>query len=185
LTRSRPLAEWAVLGLLAEGPAHPFALARQLGAGGPLGRVMTVRRPLVYRAVERLEAGGLVARDRTEPGEAGPERTVYRVTPAGRRLFDGWIAEPVAHVRDLRLAFLLKLLLLRRSGRSPAGLVEAQRSVLSATLARLAELPEDPDAVDLWRHHNAVAVAGFLADVAGRAATRGRPPTGPVDAGLR
>ena len=50
MTRSRSLAEWAVLGLLAEEPAHPFALARQLGPGGPLGRVMTVLRPLVYRA---------------------------------------------------------------------------------------------------------------------------------------
>lgn len=167
MTRSRSLAEWAVLGLLAEEPAHPFALARQLGPGGPLGRVMTVRRPLVYRAVERLEGDALVSRHRTEPGEAGPERTVYRVTAAGRSLLDGWLAEPVTHVRDLRLAFLLKLLLLRRRRWRTAGLVEAQRRVLSETLARLAELPADPDPVDLWRHHNAVAVDRFLAGLSG------------------
>ena len=168
MTRSRSLAEWAVLGLLAEEPAHPVALARQLGAGGPLGRVLTVRRPLVYRAVERLAEEGLAERDRIEPGEAGPERTVYRPTAAGRRRLDGWLDEPVEHVRDLRLAFLLKLLLLRRRGRSPAGLVAVQRRALSATLTRLAELPEDPDPVDLWRHHNAVAAASFLEGLAVR-----------------
>jgi DNA-binding PadR family transcriptional regulator len=165
---SRSLPEWAVLGLLAEEPVHPFALARLLGPGGPLGRVLTVRRPLVYRAVERLEAEGLAARDRTEPGEAGPERTVYRVTRAGKSLLEGWLDEPVAHVRELRLAFLLKLLLLDRRGRPAAGLVAAQRRVLSGTLERLAGLPEEPDAVDLWRHHNALAVEGFLASLAGR-----------------
>jgi PadR family transcriptional regulator AphA len=172
MTRARSLAEWAVLGLLAEQPAHPFALARQLGASGPLGRVMTVRRPLVYRAVERLGDEGLVERDRTEPGHAGPERTVYRVTAAGSTLLDGWLGEPVAHVRDLRLMFLLKLLLLRRRGRPAVELVEAQRRVLSETLARLAELPDEPDAVDLWRHHNAVAVDRFLAGLFAGAAPR-------------
>ena len=55
------------------GPAHPFALSRLLGGGGPLGKVLTVRRPLVYRAVERLAHDGLIERERTEPGEAGPQ----------------------------------------------------------------------------------------------------------------
>ena len=154
--------EWAVLGLLAEEPVHPFAVARQLGGDGPLGRVFTMQRPLVYRAVERLRNGGLIERHRTEPGEAGPERTVYRVTPRGRDALDSWLDEPVRHIRDIRLAFLLKVVLLRRAGRSPGVLVRAQKEVLSDTLASLDRLPGDPDEIDLWRHHNAAAASAFL-----------------------
>jgi len=160
--------EWAVLGLLAEAPVHPFALARQLGGDGPLGRVFTVRRPLVYRAVERLRDEGLIERHRTEPGEAGPERTIYRVTPEGRELLDAWLNEPVKHIRDIRLAFLLKVMLLRRAGRSPAVLARAQREILSETLESLNRLPGDPDAIDLWRHHNAAAASAFLDALASR-----------------
>lgn len=169
MTERRSLGEWAVLGLLAGGPAHPFALARDMGGGGPLGRVLTVRRPLVYRAVERLVAAGLVARDRKEPGEAGPERTVYRITAAGRAALDGWLAAPVPHVRDLRLGFLLKVALLRRSGRPIGPLVVAQREALEGTFSSLAALPEDPDAPDLWRYHSAAAAAAFLEDLERRA----------------
>ena len=115
------LTEWAVLAVLAERPAHPFAVARLLGEDGELGRVLTVRRPLVYRAAERLAAAGLCRPDHTEPGEGGPERTVYRATPAGRRALAKWLAEPVTRVRDLRLEFLLKVRLTRRAGELSAG----------------------------------------------------------------
>jgi len=120
------------------------------------------RRPLVYRAVERLHAGGLVERHRTEPGEAGPERTLYRVTPEGQDALEAWLGEPVRHIRDIRLAFLLKVMLLRRAGRSPAALVRAQQEALDDTLDGLDRLPGDPDEIDLWRHHNAAATAAFL-----------------------
>ena len=165
----RSLGEWAVLGLLAEGDAHPFALARQLGGGGPLGRILTVRRPLVYRAVERLSRAGLIERHRTEPGQSGPERTVYCTTTNGRRLLDEWLAKPVGHIRDLRLGFLLKIALLRRSRRSTAELVTSQRSELSEAFASLVPPPDEPDEADLWRHHNAAAAEAFLKDLAGRA----------------
>ena len=164
----RALNEWAVLGLLAEAPAHPFAIARQLGPDGRLGRVITVRRPLVYRAVERLRRDGLVERHRTEPSGSGPERTVYRVTAAGRRGLDAWLREPVAHIRDLRLAFLLKLALLRMSGEPVGPLVAAQRAALAGTLSALERLSGDPDDTDLWRQHSAAAVASFLDDLSRR-----------------
>jgi hypothetical protein len=44
--RERPLAEWMVLGLLAEQPSHGFALARLLAPGGEVGRVWAASRPL-------------------------------------------------------------------------------------------------------------------------------------------
>jgi len=161
------LTEWAVLAVLAERPAHPFAVARLLGEDGELGRVLTVRRPLVYRAAERLAAAGLCRPDHTEPGEGGPERTVYRTTPAGRRALAKWLAEPVSRVRDLRLEFLLKVRLTRRAGRSPLPLVQAQRAALGPRLGALSSGGEG-DEVALWRRHNAAAARAFLEELEGR-----------------
>jgi DNA-binding PadR family transcriptional regulator len=162
----RSLVEWAVLGVLAEGVRHPYHLARDLGPGGSLGRVLTVRRSQVYRAVDRLAAAGLIEACGIEPGSGGPERTVYRATATGREHLANWLQEPVGHVRDLRQAFLLKLLLLRRSGCSPAELIHRQRTALAGALGGLERLPAEPDEVDLWRHHNAGAASVFLDEAA-------------------
>ena len=168
------LTEWAVLAAVAERPAHPFAVARLLGKDGDLGRVLTLRRPLVYRAADRLVAAGLCRPDHTEPGEGGPERTIYRATPAGRRALAKWLGEPVSHVRDLRTEFLLKMRLTVRAGRSPLPLVEAQQAALAPRFARLAAVPVAEDEVSLWRHHNAAAAKAFLDDLAAR--FRAAPP---------
>src|ERR1700722_11434648 len=63
--------EWAVLALLDEQSTHGFALARALEPEGEVGRVWSVRRPLVYRALETLERKGLVAPVETLPSLAG------------------------------------------------------------------------------------------------------------------
>jgi DNA-binding PadR family transcriptional regulator len=162
------ITEWVVLALLDEGPAHGFALARELQATGDVGRVLTVRRPLVYRALDRLVAAGLAAPQRTEPGDAGPNRVVHEITEAGRWAARGWLEEPVAHVRDLRLEFLAKVILLRRSHRSPAALVDAQRRALAAQLTALADPADVVDEVELWRLHNARAAAAFLTELGSR-----------------
>lgn len=160
------LTEWAVLALLAEAPVHPFAISRHLGPGGDVGRILTVRRPLVYRALERLVASGLAVPDRVEPGQAGPRRTVHRVTPAGAEAVQRWLLTPVEHVRDVRLELLLKVDLLRRSGRSAAPLVAAQREALSPALAGLITGADQPDVVSVWRRHTALATAAFLDELA-------------------
>ena len=158
------LTEWAVLAVLAESPAHPFAVARLLGRNGELGQLLTVRRPLVYRAAERLASAALCRPDHTEPGAGGPERTVYRATPAGRRALAKWLAEPVSRVRDLRLEFLLKVRLIRRAGRSPLPLVQAQRAALAPRLAAL-DVGAAMDEVALWRRHSARAAREFLEEL--------------------
>jgi DNA-binding PadR family transcriptional regulator len=157
------LTEWAVLAALRERPAHPFAVARLLAGDGDLGRVLTVRRALVYRAFERLAGAGLCRADHTEPGQGGPERTVYQATAAGRRLLADWLRQPVEHVRDLRLEFLLKVRLTSRAGESPLPLVEAERAALAETMAALTAEPIDE--VSLWRRHNALAAQAFLEDL--------------------
>ena len=156
------LTEWVVLALVAERPAHGFALARELQADSDLGRILTVHRPLVYRALDRLSDAGLVDRSATEPGDAGPRRTVMRATRRGRSALKRWFATPVVHVRDLRIEFLIKLRLTERLDRDPAALVAAQRHELADTLANLATAGDDTDVVDRWRQHNAAAARDFL-----------------------
>lgn len=153
--------EYAVLGILAEGPSHGFALAKELGANADVGRILTVRRPLVYRALGRLVDQRLAEPVTTESSDSGPDRTIHRVTGRGRRRLRHWLTEPVAHVRDMRIEFLLKLAILRRSGTSPARLVSAQKDSLRPTLEALDD-PRTDDHVELWRRHNARAAGAFL-----------------------
>jgi DNA-binding PadR family transcriptional regulator len=158
--------ECAVLGVLAEEPAHGFALAKELGPDSGVGRVYTVRRPLVYRALDRLVELGYVEPVATERGDAGPDRVILRVTAAGRGRLDDWLAEPVTHIRDLRIGFLLRLTLIERAGRSPGSLIRAQKAALEPTLSALEEPPSEPDdPVELWRRHNAAAAASYLAEL--------------------
>lgn len=167
---SLSLTEWVVLALLAEKPAHGFALARELRPDADLGRILTVHRPLVYRALARLVDAGLAEPHHTEPGEAGPTRTVHRPTRHGRRRLRRWFDEPVEHVRDLRMEFLAKLRLAERAGRDGASLVAAQRHALSATLDHLADPARgSDDVVELWRRHTAAAARAFLDDLAAAA----------------
>lgn len=157
------LTEYAVLGLLAEGPTHGFALSKTLRPEAELGRVFTVRRPLVYRALDRLVEAGMAEPIGVEPGAAGPNRVIHRMTTAGRRRLDKWLRSPVAHVRDMRIEFQLKLALLQLSGRSPLQLVSVQRRKLGPTLTALDVPSSSPlDHLELWRRHNAAAAASYL-----------------------
>jgi PadR family transcriptional regulator AphA len=160
----RPLTEWAVLCLLGEGRTHGFEVARVLSESGDLGRVWTVPRPLVYRAIDTLIADGLVVEDGEVPGR-GPRRRLVRVTPAGRNAARRWLEQPVRHVREVRTELLLKLGLLHRAGRSPARLLARQRDALAPTVASLRAAPgaDGFDAVLAhWRRVSAEAVEAFL-----------------------
>lgn len=156
------LTEFAVLGVLAGNPAHGFAISKALAAESDLGRIITVRRPLVYRALDRLVLAGLAEPAHTEPGTAGPNRLVHRITAPGRGTLNRWLGRPVAHVRDMRIEFQLKLALLLRLGRSPLGLIRRQRDALAPTLAALDTHSTPTDSLELWRRHNAVAAGTYL-----------------------
>jgi PadR family transcriptional regulator AphA len=156
------LSEYAVLGILAGTPAHGFAISKQLAAGGDLGRIITVRRPLVYRALDRLVEADFAEPSHTEPGSAGPNRLVHRITARGRSALGGWLSRPVGHVRDMRIEFQLKLSVLERMGRSPLALIRRQREVLAPTLAALDSPSNTTDSLELWRRHNALAAGTYL-----------------------
>ena len=159
------LTEWAVLALLSEAPSHGFAIARTLSRATPLGEVWTVPRPLVYRALGRLEEHGLIVEAGEEPGDPGPRRMVYEVTGKGRKAAAQWRAEPVRHLRDVRSALLAKVLLRQRAGEPLTPLVAEQRAVFLPLFERLAEQFGDAQServVAAWRHESSQAVARLL-----------------------
>jgi DNA-binding PadR family transcriptional regulator len=157
------LGDHAVLGLLAERPRHGWAIVRELAPSGDVGRVWTLSRPLVYRALDHLSTLGLIRATRTEPGD-GPRRTIHAVTPAGRRALDRWLAAPVEHLRDVRTELLVKLVVAERLGIETRPLLRAQQRELRPIIAGLREAASAPgaDLVDAWRHESAQAVQRFL-----------------------
>ncbi len=163
---SLTLNDLVVLAVVEEEPAHGFALSRLLAPDSDLGRIVTLRRPQIYRAIDRLADGGLIEPVAVEPGDAGPKRTIFTITDLGRGALTAWLDRPVEHVRDLRVELLIKLRLLERAGRSPEALLAAQRRTLGPTLDRLiAGDPGGGDVVDRWRATTAEAAARFLGHV--------------------
>lgn len=120
------LTDWVVLAVIAEEPRHGFSVARELAPAAPIGQVWTVRRPLVYRALEYLAGDGLVEASRTEPGTQGPHRTVYRATRAGKARLSRWLDEPVDHPREVRAELLAKFVLRARRGDALTPLAQRQ-----------------------------------------------------------
>jgi DNA-binding PadR family transcriptional regulator len=120
------LTDWVVLGLLAEEPRHGFAIAKELAADAELGRLWTVRRPLVYRAIDHLLDIGMAEPRFTEPGDQGPHRTVFAATRAGRARLRRWLDQPVEHPRDVRTTLLVKLAFRARRGDALAPLARRQ-----------------------------------------------------------
>jgi DNA-binding PadR family transcriptional regulator len=160
------LNEWAVLGVLADAPTHGYDIASALGPDTPIGDAWRLNRQLVYRALERLEALGLVEPRRTEPGDAGPPRTIYGITRRGRSELRTWLDTPVEHLRDVRGALLLKLVVLEHLGLPHTALVHAQLDAFEHLLEERQATPRPDDVIATWRHHSANAIAAFLHDIA-------------------
>ena len=71
--------ELAILAVLAEGDRHGYAVAQRLAEHG----VGHIKGGALYPVLGRLEAAQAVAAD-WQPGDGGPGRKVYTITPAGR-----------------------------------------------------------------------------------------------------
>jgi tRNA-Thr(GGU) m(6)t(6)A37 methyltransferase TsaA len=165
--RTEPsLPEWAALGVLSESATHGWAVAEALGPKGEIGRVHTVTRPLVYRALRGLETDGLIEVRGTTTSEAGPDRTILGATRRGRSRFNAWRGRASTHVRDLRSELMLKLLFLDRSGIDPAPLLAEQQTVLARTEAALVAQLESATGFDrtlaLWRLSVGRAALSFV-----------------------
>lgn len=149
------LADHVCLAAIAERPTHGWTLVKLLRPDGDLGRIWSLSRGLTYRAIERLvDAGSITRCD-------GERRATLTATSAGLDTTRTWLAEPVGHVRDLRIEFLLKLRLNERAGIDASDLVDRQRALLRPALDALTVgSPDDP--VGLWRQESAMAAQRFL-----------------------
>ena len=159
------LGEWACLGILCSAPAHGFAIAARLKPSGDVGRVWSLSRPLTYRGIEQLTARDFVRVVGEEPGLAGGNRTILTATRAGRAQLRTWLATPVAHLRDLRSALLLKLVIAEICDIDITSMLQAQRTViedLAAVLAARIDGANGPDVVALWRIESSQAALRFL-----------------------
>jgi len=160
------LTDWLVLGVLAEEPRHGFAIARELAPTSELGRIWTVRRPLVYRSLDHLIDAGLAEPRAVEPGIQGPHRTVIAPRRAGRARLARWLSEPVAHPREVRTVLLAKLALLARRDQPLAPLVDKQRATFGGILDGLEDKRRKTEGVDRlavqWRVSANRAIIAFL-----------------------
>ena len=159
------LADWAVLGIVAEHPTHGWPVVRALRADGEIGRVWTVPRAVVYRSLATLTARGMLEERGEADGVRGPQRTILGITPRGRAALRRWFDTPVQHVRDVRSELLVKLALLARAGRDPTPLLERQLTALAPVIDAVSTRPAR-SGFDLvlarWRREQALAVDRFL-----------------------
>jgi DNA-binding PadR family transcriptional regulator len=165
--RRLSLAEWLVLCLVREGPAHGHGLAGLLARGGSLGQIWPVPRATVYRILPRLELLGLIrTTGEQQPNPGGPVRSVYTVTPAGQAAVQAWLSTPVEQFRDVMSELILKLALLDRAGADSQALVRAQYDRLLPLAAalddRLSATTGFEHTLTLWRREEMTATMQFL-----------------------
>jgi PadR family transcriptional regulator AphA len=135
-------AEYGVLGLLLDGPAHGYDLQQRLHAG--LGSVWRIAWSQLYNVLHGLEERGWVQSLTGKPS-SGPPRHTYALTPRGRRAFYEWAAAPVSRLRDVRVEFLAKLFFLRRHRPDELEpLLERQAEAMQRALGGISVAGGDP-----------------------------------------
>ena len=97
--RRSPLA-LAILGLLENGPMHPYGIQRLIKQWGKDQVVNVGQRTSLYRMIVRLEEEGMITAGATERDERYPERTVYHLTEDGRATCREWLAEILTTPRN-------------------------------------------------------------------------------------
>jgi DNA-binding PadR family transcriptional regulator len=150
-TKTPPTAaEYAVLALLSEEPAHGYAIAQHFASGGDLSLLYSIEQSSVYDLLKELQQNGLISGHQEVSG-LRPPRTVLAITAAGEARLQAWLGEPVEPLHRLRLDFLLKLhFLTRRSRRDAASLIAQQLSIGERYLQELDEqlAALDPDSLE-------------------------------------
>lgn len=134
---------FALLALLAKGPAHGYelkqALESRLGAAYPQLNIGQV-----YVTLTRLEKAGLIRGQEVE--QAGrPNKKTYELTAAGHEAIAAWLEETSDEPR-VRDEFFMKLALAQVTGMAdPIGLINKQRRHylnLMRSMSRLATVEQ-------------------------------------------
>ncbi|HEX3790456.1 MAG TPA: PadR family transcriptional regulator [Pseudonocardiaceae bacterium] len=120
------------------GQAHGYQVRTAL-AGWSADKWANAKPGSIYHALRRLAAEDLVAEVGTEEGGGGPERIVYRLTPAGDGEFQTLLRKALADPEEQALlAGLVFMTALRRQ--DLLMLLRARRRTIAATLATTVQL---------------------------------------------
>jgi DNA-binding PadR family transcriptional regulator len=125
-----------LLGLLAAGPRHGYDLKRAHDERLPQAKPLAYGQ--VYATLGRLERDGLVA-PTGQDQDAGPERTSFALTEAGRARLDEWLGQveaPAPYVTSTLFSKVVVSLLAADADRA-SDYLTAQRA---AHLQRMREL---------------------------------------------
>ncbi len=128
--------EYALLGLLAQSPAHGYELYQRLSAD--LSQVWHLSLSQAYSILNRLEAQGDITGVLQEQSKL-PARRLFHLTPLGQRRYDDWLSAPSgSSVRSIRLEFLTRLYFARLAGSQQAhSLIETQVAETRQGMERL------------------------------------------------
>src|SRR5450759_2143481 len=91
---NNPLA-LVVLACLAEHPMHPYEMATTMRERGK-DQSIKLNYGSLYTVVEALQQRGLIVAQETERSGRRPERTIYRLTDAGRMELIDWLSELIS-----------------------------------------------------------------------------------------
>jgi DNA-binding PadR family transcriptional regulator len=97
--RRSPLA-LAILGLLEDGPLHPYGMQQLIKRWGKDEVINVGQRATLYKMINRLDEAGLIKVRATTRDQQYPERTSYELTDAGREARQQWIAEILSTPRN-------------------------------------------------------------------------------------
>ncbi|MFE0558081.1 PadR family transcriptional regulator [Paenibacillus sp. NPDC058910] len=100
----------AILGLLLEGDHHPYEIRIKMKDRG-MDQYTKLQMGSLYYAVDRLAENGYIEAVETIQSDSRPDKTIYRITDAGRKLFEQLLLkkfrdiEPVHHPLYIALPF--------------------------------------------------------------------------------
>lgn len=173
--------EYALLGLLWDGPRHGYELHHAFDPHQELGAICHLEQALLYSQLKKLEHLGYIE-STLVPQEARPPRRMVRLTEKGRRAFRVWVETPVQRLREIRLLFLLKLYFARSFGPASMHLllrrqIEACQTLLNSLKEGLSGAADAPSApagiafhdfrilVDQTRMRQTEATLGWLREL--------------------
>ena len=141
----------SILQLLDERPMHPYELASTM-RGRHLDEFIRLNFGSLYHTVDALERNGWIMPVEREREGGRPERTVYRLTKAGREVLVSVVSDILAHPRREYPEFAAGLMFMHHLGAEVAAGHLAERAVaLRATIEKLTRIMAEVRATGVTR----------------------------------
>ena len=90
----------AILGLLEDGPLHPYGMQQLIKRWGKDEVINVGQRATLYKMINRLYEAGLIKPAGTTRDHSYPERTSYELTEVGRETRQQWMSEVLSTPRS-------------------------------------------------------------------------------------